>query len=342
MVYMNAFSSDETARLAALRDVEILDTAPEQPYDDLVALAAVICDMPIAAINFIDSDRQWSKAVVGLKSSDVARDTSLCASTICQPDGMLVIADTRADPAWADNPQVAGAPGLRSYAGAAIVSDEGYPLGSVCVADTRGPCQLSGTQLEALRMLARQAAAHLSLRRTTAELARVTTQPGEQAIRDALTGLPNRAFFQEALRLSLGQRGTGRPGVLFCDVNGLGQINDRLGDPAGDELLQLTARRITRVARVGDLVARFAGGGFAVLCPGIEREGDLDAIAERLVEAVTEPTTIAATELLPGLAVSAAVARDGEDVAALMHRAAVAVHPATPGQAAASPPTLAA
>jgi diguanylate cyclase (GGDEF)-like protein len=244
---------------------------------------------------------------------------------------MLVVADTRADPAWAENPQVTGAPGLRSYAGAAIVSDEGHALGSVCVADTRGPCQLSGKQLKALRMLARQAASHLSLRRRTAELARVTAQLQERAIRDGLTGLPNRAFFEEALGLSLRQRGSGRPGLLLCDLNGFKQINDRLGHHAGDELLRLTGQRIKRVARVSDLVARLAGDEFVVLCPGIERDGDLHAVADRVTEAVAEPATIAATEIVPGMTVGAAVAREGDDVADVMQRADEAMYAAKPG-----------
>jgi two-component system, cell cycle sensor histidine kinase and response regulator CckA len=92
---------DEAERLATLRELAILDTAPEQIYDDVVALAAQICDMPIAIINFVDAERQWGKAIVGLESSEAPRDASFCARTIEQEQGVLVVPDTTADPLWA-------------------------------------------------------------------------------------------------------------------------------------------------------------------------------------------------------------------------------------------------
>ena len=132
--------------MTALRELAILDTAPEELYDDVVALAAAICEMPIAMINFVDSDRQWGKALVGLTDSESSREASFCARTILRDDGVLVVPDTLADSEWAENPQVTGAPGLRFYAGAAITTDDGHALGSVCVADTRAPHQLEGAQ----------------------------------------------------------------------------------------------------------------------------------------------------------------------------------------------------
>ena len=103
---------DESERLATLRELEILDTEPEQIYDDVVALAAQICDMPIAIINFVDAERQWGKALVGLESSEAPREASFCARTIEQAQGVLVVPDTTVDPRWANNPQVIGDPGL--------------------------------------------------------------------------------------------------------------------------------------------------------------------------------------------------------------------------------------
>src|SRR6476659_2101361 len=107
---------DETARLRSLRELDILDTAREQVYDDVVALAAAICGTPIALINFVDADRQWGKALVGLESSEAPREASFCARAIVGED-VLVVPDTRADPLWAGNAQVTGAPHLRFYAG---------------------------------------------------------------------------------------------------------------------------------------------------------------------------------------------------------------------------------
>src|SRR5215470_6647582 len=91
---------NEQERLATLRELAILDTPPEQIYDDVVQLAATICDTPIAVINYIDQGRQWGKALVGLEDSEAPREVSFCARTIVEEDGLLVVADTRSDPQW--------------------------------------------------------------------------------------------------------------------------------------------------------------------------------------------------------------------------------------------------
>ena len=317
---------DEPGRLAALRELKILDTVPEQIYDDVVALAAEICDTPIAMINFVDSERQWGKALIGIESSVSTREASFCARAIEQESGVLVVPDTRADPAWADNPQVTGAPGLRFYAGAAIVTDEGHALGSVCVADDRAPRQLSPAQIEALRVLARQTASHLKLRRQAAELARANEQLRQLALKDTLTGLSNRAFFEGALKLALRQRRSPLPGLLFCDMDGFKQINDRFGHQAGDELLQVTAQRMLESSREGDLVARLAGDEFVVLCTGAQDPAALDAFARHLAAAVSQPVVIAGAELHPQISIGTALGQPDDDPASLVRRADAAMY----------------
>jgi len=314
-------AGDETARLSALLELEILDTAPEQLYDDVVALAAAICDMPIAIINFVDPDRQWGKALIWLTSSEAPRSASFCARTIQHPDGLMVVEDTHADPAWASNPQVIGNPGLRFYAGAAITTDEGLALGSVCVADNRAPRQLDDQKLEALRILARQTASHLKLRRQTIALSQANQQLHELAIKDPLTGLANRAFFEEALELALHQRRSGHAGLLFCDLNGFKRINDNLGHRAGDQLLQITARRLTEAARQGDLVARLGGDEFVVLCPGVQIAAELEKIATRLNAAVAQPVELAEGEIIPSVSIGTALAQAGDTNSTLLARA---------------------
>ncbi|HUA73893.1 MAG TPA: sensor domain-containing diguanylate cyclase [Solirubrobacteraceae bacterium] len=322
---------NEQERLATLRELAILDTPTEQIYDDVVHLAATICDTPIAVINFIDQGRQWGKALVGLEDSEAPREVSFCARTIVQEDGLLVVEDTRADPQWAENPMVAGDPGLTFYAGAAIVTDEGQAVGSVCVADTRGPRELSEQATEALRVLARQTAAHLKLRRLSKELARANVELRRLSIKDSLTGLANRAFLEEAIALALRKRTrTGNDlGMLFCDLDGFKLVNDKLGHHAGDELLMLVAERLSDTARSSDLVARYAGDEFVILCPELqEAPSVLPAVAERLAEAVGEPATIAGTELRPRISVGTALARDADGVEDLLRRADVAMYEA--------------
>ena len=125
----------ETARLARLRSLGILDTLPQQAYDDISALAMAICKTPMAYIGFIDADREWLKARNGLDVVEAPRDITLCAHAILEPDRVMVVEDTLQDPRFSDNPLVTGDMGLRFYAGAPIVTSDGMAVGTVCVID---------------------------------------------------------------------------------------------------------------------------------------------------------------------------------------------------------------
>jgi diguanylate cyclase (GGDEF)-like protein/PAS domain S-box-containing protein len=150
---------NENERLAALHEHELLDTAPEEEFDDLVRLAAHVCGVPIAAVSLIDEHRQWFKAVVGLDALENSRDVAFCAHTILGSD-LLVVPDSQADSRFADNPLVTGELGIRFYAGMPLVTEEGYALGSLCVID-RIPHVLTSAQKEILSLLARQVESHL-------------------------------------------------------------------------------------------------------------------------------------------------------------------------------------
>jgi GAF domain-containing protein len=153
---------DEAERLRALYELKILDTPPEPDFDDMVGLASNICDMPVSQLNLIDTDRQWSKAKVGVESDEIPREASLCAHTMLGKD-LMVVPDATADARFADNPLVVGPPGIRSYAGAPLITTAGYPLGALCVIDA-APRRLARPQLKALRALARQVTIQLELR----------------------------------------------------------------------------------------------------------------------------------------------------------------------------------
>ncbi|MFN2455853.1 MAG: PAS domain S-box protein [Pyrinomonadaceae bacterium] len=161
----------EAERLASLREYRILDTLPEQDFDDLTRLAAQICGVPIAQITFIDSDRQWFKSNIGIDASQTSRDISFCAHAIQEPD-LFVVPDALQDKRFADNPLVISAPNIRFYAGAPLVTSEGQALGTLCVID-RVPRELSAEQQEALRALGRQVMTQLELRRQAGTLAKV-------------------------------------------------------------------------------------------------------------------------------------------------------------------------
>lgn len=164
----NLKESGELRRILDLQNHFILDTPPEQDYDELVELAAMICNCPVSMISLIDKNRQWFKAKVGLEDTETHRDVSICSHAI-QQDEVFVIENALADDQFAHFPAVTGGIRLRFYAGAPIVSSAGYKLGTLCVVDKR-PKLLLPRQLEALKKLSRQASRLLELRLKTRQL----------------------------------------------------------------------------------------------------------------------------------------------------------------------------
>lgn len=153
----------EQARLSALGRYEILDTPTERDFDEIAQLASDICGTPIAVVNFIAADRQFFKAEVGLGVRTTPLESSFCAKAILEED-FLEVPDTTRDARFDGNPLVTGAPHPRFYAGALLKTDEGSPIGTVCVLD-HAPRELNELQRRTLRVLARQVMARLELRR---------------------------------------------------------------------------------------------------------------------------------------------------------------------------------
>jgi len=155
----------EAQRLNALRSYQILDTAPEEEYDDLVALAAQICDMPLASLTLVDETRQWFKASVGFTERETPRSLSFCSHAIAQKEqDLFIVGDARHDPRFHDFPNVIGDPRIGFYAGAPLVTQDGWALGTLCVIDRR-PRELTTEQTRALRVLRHHVVNALELRR---------------------------------------------------------------------------------------------------------------------------------------------------------------------------------
>jgi GAF domain-containing protein len=150
-------------RIAALQKYAILDTEPEQAFDDLTLLASFVCKTPIALISLIDEDRQWFKSKVGMTATQSPRDIAFCSVAIQQSE-VMVVPDTLKDERFRNNPFVVSEPKIRFYAGAPLINEEGYALGTLCVVD-KTPREMEPEQKEALQALSRLVLAQLEFRR---------------------------------------------------------------------------------------------------------------------------------------------------------------------------------
>ncbi|MCA2213834.1 GAF domain-containing sensor histidine kinase [Jidongwangia harbinensis] len=255
---------NEIDRLAALYSLGVLDSEPEKDFDDIVALAATVCEAPMSLVNLVDVDRQWVKARTGTDVREIARDRSFCAHTILDED-LLVVPDTRQDPRFADNPAVDVDGGIRFYAGAPLITTDGYALGTLCVADSQ-PRQLSVEQQQALRALARQVTSQLELRRYAVALSNTTARLQElERRKDDLAHLVG-GELKPTLRLItsyLGELGrTGRNDPELADLVGrataahvrgltdlLGHLTTMADAGAGNDSLHMRQIDLTRLTQ---------------------------------------------------------------------------------------------
>ncbi|MGG6298201.1 ATP-binding protein [Leptolyngbya sp. AN02str] len=202
---------NEEQRLAELLRYEILDTPPETAYDDITQLAAYICQTPIALVSLVDSDRQWFKSVVGLPICETSRDVAFCAHAILGTS-LFIVPDTHLDERFANHPLVTGPPYIRFYAGAPLLTFDGYALGTLCTISPE-PKTLSSEQIRALTALARQVVSQLELKRShqtlnqeiaehkqsVAELQRVQTHL-QQELRDRKRAEAERKHMEATLK----------------------------------------------------------------------------------------------------------------------------------------------
>jgi GAF domain-containing protein len=181
--------ANEIERLRTLRSYKILDTRPEERFDELTQLAALICDAPISLISLLDSDRQWFKSRFGLDMQETPRAQAFCTHAIMQPE-IFVVPDAAKDERFAQNPLVAGETHIRFYAGAPLAARDGHLLGTLCVMD-RQPHALTDAQRRALGILSRLVIANIELRSDLRELrdALAVRDADEDSAADADTGL---------------------------------------------------------------------------------------------------------------------------------------------------------
>jgi signal transduction histidine kinase len=145
----------EQERIEVLNALQILDTLPEQVFDDITYLASVICDVPIALISLVDEKRQFFKSHFGLDVSETPREYSFCAHAILKPEDSFLVENAHLDERFKSNPLVTGSPNIAFYFGIPIVSEDGYPYGTLCVID-KIPRILNEKQIDCIKKLTRQ------------------------------------------------------------------------------------------------------------------------------------------------------------------------------------------
>ena len=246
--------NDETQRLRALTTLCILDTLPEERFDRITRLACRALAMPIALVSLVDRDRQWFKSRQGLTACETSRHVSFCGHAILR-EGPLVVPDTLLDPRFCDNPLVIDHPYIRFYAGQPVHGPDGSRVGTLCVID-RQPREFADEDLSVLIDLAGMVERELALI--------------DHAATDELTHLSNRRGFTMVATqvLALCRRNQQPATVIGIDLDHFKSVNDQHGHEAGDQVLRTFAKMLHTRFRSSDVLARFGGDEFAVLCSG--------------------------------------------------------------------------
>lgn len=164
LFYFDEAVCDESARASALAAHDVAAIDSRDGLDAVTAFAAALCDAPIALVSLVEAERQWFPARTGLDVAETPRETSFCAHAMVS-GGIMEIPDATRDPRFADNPLVTGDPGIRFYAGAPLVSDDGVPLGSLCIIDRAPRAGLTDLQRQGLDVLANDVMSRLNFRR---------------------------------------------------------------------------------------------------------------------------------------------------------------------------------
>ena len=267
----DALLRDDEGRIAALRRLDVLDTAVEEPFEKIVTLVRTVLAVPIATVTLVDRDRQWFKARRGLDRSETPRAISFCTHTIQQREP-LIVEDAHLDPRFAASPLVIGPPHIRSYAGIPLRTPEGYNIGSLCAMDTRAR-RFSPADIAILSNFANIVCDELELR--------IVAQT------DHLTGaLTRRGFVEQAEREIARAQRYGRPSALvMLDLDHFKSVNDTYGHPTGDQVLHQISKIAGMALRPSDVFGRLGGEEFAVILP--ETGGDeAVVVAERLRQAI--------------------------------------------------------
>lgn len=248
-------TTEEEQRISALRRYNILDTAPETEFENIIGLVQSTFNVPMAAISFIDTDRQWFKASRGLEITETPRDVAFCDYTI-RSDEPFVVADAKSDERFEDNPFVTDEGGVQCYLGVPLKTPDGQNIGSLCVIGTE-PREFSSAEASVLTGFGKLVVSQLELR--------------QAANLDNLTHTMSRGAFLDQLDIAIKsflQKGIGST-LAIVDVDKFKHLNDTYGHPVGDKVLQEFVSAILSTLRADDLVGRLGGDEFGILLRGV-------------------------------------------------------------------------
>jgi diguanylate cyclase (GGDEF)-like protein len=304
----------DSARLAALRELGLLDTAPEEQFDRFTVLTAELLGVPISTMTLVDRDRQFFKSTHGLTgawaaASEIPLSHSLCKHPVASGEP-LVLADARIDPRLSDNLAVRDM-SIVAYAGVPLVLRDGNAVGTLCAMDGE-PHEWTERDLRILSDLAGAVSSILDMRRTL----------HEQTLHDPLTGLPNRpltvAYGDQLSKLGDG----GDLLAVAVAIDDLEEINDAHGVAQSDRLISIVARRIAHQLTTDDVLGRLGGDTFAVLRPRVADQAEARDLADRMrIAMCAEPVSIRGEQFEVSATVGMAAAAPGIDGDALVDRA---------------------
>ena len=233
---------DEAARMLSLKRYGVLDSKRENNFDAITSIVCSVLDVPICAVSLIDGNRQWFKSKVGLDVNETARELAFCDHTIRQR-GVMSIDDATTDPRFAGNLLVTDEPRIRSYAGAPLITPDGYQIGALCAIDRR-PRTFDSSQLGILKRFSGLVVEQLELRTLAHE--------------DFLTGALTRRAFSSAGETAVRQHQRDRTSaaMLVLDLDHFKQVNDVYGHGVGDEVLKCVVNACVASLRPGDVIGR--------------------------------------------------------------------------------------
>ncbi len=290
-----------------------MDIQPENAYDDITDLAALICETSVSLVSLIDDGQLWFKSMHGIDADQTPRMVEFCEQTITRPNELFVVSDARRDNRFDDTHLLVDESQICFYAGVPLVNPNGDALGTLSVID-QVPHELTDDQQDALWALSRQVVAQIELSGAVEELKSNTAQLRDYqgqledyqrqleltnarlralSVTDDLTGLNNRFAFAEELRSELRRaRQCESPlSLLFLDADHFKLYNDEFGHPAGDDALRTIAVNLKENMRSHDFVARIGGDEFVIILPRTTKE-NAEVLAEGCLRALRSTTRL--------------------------------------------------